>query len=164
MDTAALGHERDQRGISSPRSRHESWQPLRTTGSPRRAGPACFSTKTCFSTIRDKPGNSEQRDGTGFPGSLHPRLPKGPRSTRGTTQLPGPGPTAYSGPGRAAGHRAGSRVRPPLSSPRPLGHRGAGQPPEPYRDVPRQPLQAAAAPGPASSGHRSGARPVAQGG
>lgn len=150
MDTGALGEERDQRGTSSPRSRQANPGSLSVQQEDR------FTTKTCLSTIRDKPGNSEQRDGTAFPGSLHPRLPKGPRSTRGTTQLPGPGPTARSGPGRASGHGAGGRARPPPSFPRPPGTEERGSPPQPYRDVPGQPLQAAAtlAPRPASSGAR----------
>lgn len=92
MDTAALGHERDQRGIASPRSRQGSPGSLSVQKvAPCTVGPARFSTKT-----PDKGQTRERRsEGAGwFYAKPPPRLPKGPRSTRDTTQHPGPGPTA----------------------------------------------------------------------
>lgn len=89
MDAAARGHER---GIPSPRGHRRVPAASPDSGEPTHRGPWCCSTQT------PDWGRSERR--AGFTGSLHPRLPKGPRSTRDITQHPGPGPgpTARSGP------------------------------------------------------------------
>lgn len=133
---------------------------FRTRGAARRVQRGAHARWALRASPRKRQTREgDQRERAGFTGSLHPRLPKGPRSTRDTTQHPGLGPTARSGPGRAPGHGAGSGARPLLSSPRPLGHRGAGQP---CRDVPRQPLQAAAAaprPGQLATGAGEGPDP-----